>query len=682
MTGFNKNIGVISAQGPFARIVQRFGLPEHFLVDIGREAGLFFVCGVVFYFGLTIETVHWLGLQARYDSIVLPLILAGLFYSLARIPHNLAISLVVLLSAGLCSMVLSGVWHGHVSDLATLAGLYPHSDGRSYLEGALDLLNGNELGEFASRRPLSVVFWAFLLTCGGWSLKVAMALMVFLCALVIGHMVCFVVRDYGWVSGYIVFLALFLFYRRFIGTFLTEPLGLALGCLGCTLLWLSLRTQRKSFLVSAFLLLSLALNVRVGALFILPTLAVWAGWNWNRLDRFSWKGLAVICLTIVLMFGLNALTLVNVGKSGASQGNFSYTLYGLVHGGDWTQVRKDHPELSKLPEVERHQAIYERAFATIISQPSTLVKGAARAYRDFFFSINGPYSFVFFALQRSIIKYLPDAGVSPSSDFLSIWQKVWEQPWKYLQIAAVFITYILFTLLAVLGWFVLLKRRTTVTWLLVAGWLGILLSVPFIPPWDVDLMRVHAATLPFLLYPPAFGLSFLLSKESKGRVEHVLHQQRTGRQYVGLMLVFGIPLLFFFLPFWFSRQPITLPVKDISCGSGELWNIAVIPGSTLVLRSATAASLSGESAETTIAKIKENRGILFSNNQHRANAFDFFTSGQTLALGYDHLSSSMRYLIFEDKKAIPINQLGVHVCALPSCDDGKTTWWKVTRSVD
>ena len=223
-------------------------------------------------------------------------------------------------------------------------------------------------------------------------------------------------------TGYIVYLSFFFFYRRFIGTFLTEHLGLALGCLSYSLLWMSLQTHRKSFLFTGFLLLSLALNVRVGALFILPTLAVWAGCNWNRLGRFSWKGFAVICLTIGLGFFLNALTLGIVGKSGASQGNFSYTLYGLVHDGDWTQVRQDHPELLNLPAVERHQAIYELAFATITSQPSSLVKGAARAYRDFFFSINGPYSFVFFALQRSIIKYLPDAGVSPPSDFLSIWQ--------------------------------------------------------------------------------------------------------------------------------------------------------------------------------------------------------------------------------------------------------------------
>jgi hypothetical protein len=682
MNGSKKDIWAGSAKAPFGLTAQRLCLPAHSLAGVGRETLVFFVCGFVFYLGLTTESVHWIGLLVRYDAIFLPLILAGLFYCLARFSHNLSMSAVVLLSASLCSIVLSGVWHGHISDLATLAGFYPHSDGRSYLEGALNLLNGHELGEFASRRPLSVVAWAFLLACGGWNLKVAMALMVFLCAVAIGHLARVVIRNYGWVSGYLVFLALLLFYRRFIGIFLTEHLGLALGCLGCSLLWWSLHRHRKSFLVCGLLLLSLALNVRVGALFVLPALAVWAGWNWEPLRRFSWKGFAVICLTIGLGFGLNALTLQTVGKAGASQGNFSYTLYGLVHGGDWTQVGQDHPELLNLPEVERHQAIYERAFATIISQPSSLLKGAVRAYRDFFFSTNGPYSFVFFALQRSIITYPPDTGMLPPFDFLSISQKAWEQPWKYLQIAAVFGMYILFTLLAVLGWVVLLKRRSVGTWLLVTGWGGILLSVPFIPPWDVDLMRVHAATLPFLLFPPAFGLSFLLSKENKIRVEHVLQQQRTGRQYVGLMLIAGIPLLFFFLPFWFSRQTITLPSKDISCVSGELWNVTIIPGSNLVLGSATTASSAGGNVDTTISTIKKNRGVLFSNNQHRANAFNFFTSGQTLALGYDHLSRSMRYLVVEEEKVIPFNKSGVYVCALPFYDDDKTTWWKVSGVVE
>jgi hypothetical protein len=682
MTGFNNGIGAGSAKRPFERMGQRVSPPVHYLAVVGRETMVFFVCGFVFYLGLTIETVHWIGLQLRYDSILLPLVLAGLFYYLARIPYNFAMNSVVLLSAGLCSVVLSGVWYGHVSDLATLAGLYPHSDGRSYLEGALKLLNGNELGEFASRRPLSVVFWAFLLACGGWSLKVAMALMVFFCAMAIGHFVRVVIRIHGWVSGYMAFLALFLFYRRFIGTFLTEHLGIAFGCLGCGLLWCSLHKNRKSFLVAGLFLLTLALNIRVGALFILPTLAVWAGWSWNPSRCFSWKGLTVICLSIGLGFGLNALTLRTVGQPGASQGNFSYVLYGLVNGGDWTQARKDHPELLNLPEVERHQAIYDRAFAKIISKPSSLVKGAARAYRDFFLSMNGPYSFVFFALQRSILTYPPDAGISLPPDFLSIWQKVWEQPWKYSQIAAVFITYILFTFLAVLGWFVLLKRRSVATRLLVAGWLGILLSVPFIPPWDADLMRVHAATIPFLLFPPALGLSSLLMREGKEKVKHVVHQQGLDRHYVELVLVAGIFFLFLFLPFWFSRKSSMLPFKDIICESGETFNITTIPDSKIVLSANAETSLPGEKSATTISRIKQNRGVLFSNNQHRANPLNFFTDALTLTLGYDHISSSMRYLVVEDKKAIPFNQSGIHVCALPFYVDDKNTWWKVARVVD
>lgn len=682
MTGFKKDIWAGSAKVPFGRTAQRFGLPAHSSACFFRETVVFLVCALVFYLGLTLETVHWLGLQVRYDSFLLPLVLAGLFYFLARIPWNLAMGAVVLLSTGLCGIILSGVWYSHVSDLATLAGLYPHSDGRSYLEGALSLFYGYELGDFASRRPLSVVFWAFLLACGGGNLKVGMALMVFLCATAIGYLVRVVIEVHGWVSGYVVFLALFLFYRRFVGTFLTEHLGLALGCLGCTLLWLSLHKHRKSFIVAGLFILSLALNVRVGAFFILPALAVWAGWNWNIRGRFSWRGLTVICLAIGLGFGLNALTLRTVGQPGASQGNFSYTLYGLVHGGDWTQVRQDHPEILNLPEVERHQAIYDLAFATIVSQPSSLLKGAARAYRDFFFSTNGPYSFVFFSLQRSILTYPPGHDVLPLSDFLSIWQKVWEQPWKYVQIAAVFATYTLFSFLAVLGWIILLKRRSATTWLLGAGWLGILVSVPFIPPWDVDLMRVHAATLPFLFFPPAIGLSFLCTKESKKNVENILRQQSIGAQQVGLVLVVAISLLFLFLPFWFSKQNGMSPDKDVFCESGELWNVSIIPGSNIFLQAEAVDPSRGQQVNSTISKISQHRGVLFANYQHRADAFYLFTSGQSLALGYDHISHSMRYLIFEDQKIIPSDQFGVHVCALPLYADGKTTWWKVQRVVD
>ena len=48
--------------------------------------------------------------------------------------------------------------------------------------------------------------------------------------------------------------------------------------------------------------------------------------------------------------------------------------------------------------------------------------------------------------------------------------------------------------------------------LLVLGVAGILLSVPFLPPWEADRMRAYAATMPFLAMLPALGVYCVVSR--------------------------------------------------------------------------------------------------------------------------------------------------------------------------
>jgi hypothetical protein len=639
------------------------------------------ICGLVFYSVLATDAVSRIGLQVRYDTIFLPILAAGLFSLLARMPQHLAMAGVLLLPAGLCGMVLSGVWHGNVSDLATLAGLYPHSDGRSYLEGGLNLLHNHELGDFASRRPLSVVVWAFLLAAGGGNIKVCTALMVFICALTIGALTRLVIKKHGWVAGYVVFLTLFLFYRRFVGTFLTEHLGLVLGCLGFVLLWISLSEHRTSLVAAGLLMLTLALNARAGAFFILPALALWAGWNWRGEGLFSLKTCAIACLAIMLGFGLNSFVLRTVGHPEASMGNFSYTLYGLVHGGDWTLALEDHPELTVLPAEQRHQAIYDLAQARIVSQPTSLLLGAAKAYNAFFFSSQGPYSFVFFSLQRSILKYPLDQVHLSTADLPALWRTVLDYPWKYLQIAATYMAFSLLFLLSVLGWVFLFKRRTAATWLLVFAWTGILASVPFIPPWDVDMMRVYVATIPFLIILPAFGLSFLTSCVRKADAAMFPGQQEKVHNFWLLVLSSGITLLFVILPILFRPQPGTQSPQDISCQSGEQpWVIRLVRGSLISLGMEDGISPQ-DGTDSTASRLRENMGVLFSRNPHRAEAFLGFSAGQSLALGYERFSGKMRYLVIEKDATFFHGQTWTHVCSSPFYPDSNTTWWKIRSAL-
>ncbi|MGR0480649.1 MAG: hypothetical protein ACTFAL_04395 [Candidatus Electronema sp. V4] len=622
------------------------------------------LCGAAFFFCAQASgPLASAGLFFRYDIVLLPVLAAGLFFLFSKLPEPLGAAAVPLLAACLCGLTLAGVREGLVSDLSTLAGLYPHSDGRNYLNGALNLLHGQPLNAFASRRPLSVIFWAALLRLSsGMDIKTAMELMVFLCALSIGWSVRAVIRQFGWPAGCLFFCGFFFFYRRFIGTFLTEHLGLALGCFGFLLVLRSLDRQRKSLFLAGLLLLTLALNVRAGAFFILPTLLLWAGRHWRQAARFSFTAAGLAVLAIGLGFALNSAALHLVGQEGAGQGNFSFTLYGLVHGGDWTLVKQQHPEILKLEEVERHKAIYKLAWAKIAAEPVSLLRGAMRAWAAFSGISQGPYSFVLFSLQQSFLDR-PAAGAADCSP----WEKLRRTPWKYFQIAAAYASSGLFLLLAVLGFFSQQHRQAKP--LLLFSWLGILASVPFVPPWDADLMRAYAATMPLILFPAALGVAVLFSWFGRDKQGRAQEEERTS-----LLLPAGTILLFLILPVLFRRpqEQTAAAQPTIVCAEGEPQLLSLLPGSVLPIGHES----NPENDSVSIATLRSRTGVLHSLNPRRADAFQHFSPGQTLALGYEHRSALLRYVVVSGGTGTFLPQ-AKPVCASPAYKDGMTTWWSI-----
>ena len=619
------------------------------------------LCGAAFFFCAAVRgPLAAAGLQCRYDLVLLPIVSFALFFCAARLPQR-GTALGPLLVACLCGLILAGLREGLVSDLATLAGIYPHSDGRNYLNGALNLLHGQQLNSFASRRPLSVIFWAALLRLSGTNIKTAMELMVFLCALSMGWSVRALSRRYGWPAGWLFFCGLLFFYRRFIGTYMTEHLGLALGCFGFVLVLRSVVTQRRSVFLAGLFLLTLALNVRAGAFFILPALTLWAGRHWRQTGRFSVATVGLAALLISFGFALNSAALRLVGEQSAGQGNFSFTLYGLVHGGDWTLVKQQHPELLRLDEVERHKAIYQLAVAKIAAEPSSLLRGAVRAWAAFFSVRQGPYSFTLFSLQQSVLnRPAAEATASAGAVSTSIWKAAWQNPWKYLQIAAAYASSGLLLLLAALGFLSPQQRQEQA--LLRWSWLGILASVPFVPPWDADLMRAYAATLPFILWPAALGSARLFAWLG------ISPQDRTDEAEQGnLLLPCGIALLTLLLPLLFrpQQQPAAQPISTCPDG-GEPWLLSLLPGSILPGKTVS------------LTTLRSCTGVLHSLNPHRAAAFQHMSPGQTLALGYEHRSSLLRYLVVPSASAGILLPQPAAVCAAPLYRDGMTTWWNIS----
>src|SRR5438552_4092515 len=76
-----------------------------------------------------------------------------------------------------------------------------------------------------------------------------------------------VARFFGSIVGFIVLILGFLFYRRFLGSLLTENLGLSLGLIGIALLLQSLRMEKYQVILVAYglFVLTMALLARAGA---------------------------------------------------------------------------------------------------------------------------------------------------------------------------------------------------------------------------------------------------------------------------------------------------------------------------------------------------------------------------------------------------------------------------------
>lgn len=602
------------------------------------------------YVGLLWSGLAWrVGFEARYDSLFLPFILAGIFILFANLPRRVAFLGLTLLSTALCGLVLSGVWRSGVSDHSTVAGLYPFSDAAGYVQGALQVLHGEALDEFCSRRPLSTGIWAVLLFLTRENIKHAMAAMVFLCALSLVLPVRELVKSRGWAAGYLLFLGLFLYYRRFIGTTLSENLGLTLGCLGFAIIWRAARTGRRNLVPIGLVILTLAMNARAGAFFALPALALWAGIEWRGERRFSARTFVQALAAIAAGFALNWCVLNRLGQTEGYQGNFCYVAYGLTHGGDWTLVNEQHPEVKEIPAMERSQKIYSMAFQRFREKPWILASSIAAAYKDFLFSPMGAYSFVNIAMSRSILHSPEEISLQAllsGKRVSAVGREMLQNHWKYLQILATAATFALLSLLALAGIAHLRRARARDRNLMIFGWLGILASVPFARPSEADLMRAYAVTMPLFIALPATGLAWLAARKA-GREPPAVPDEPPGKmEEMGFRALLGLVILALVI------SPIALglwaPSRVAGGGAADLPRLKIIPGSVVTLVPERRFSAWG--SQIAIRDVARNHGIHSLANADSAAEIRAFSAGDCLAMYYEMRSATYRYILLEQEE--------------------------------
>jgi len=445
------------------------------------------------------------GLWLKFSYLIPPLLIAGGCWSIARFGESSvahALVVVFMLCAGF--IVLAGNWQAGVSDGFLLGGLLPYSDAQGYYNDALRLLSGRRFTIFSSRRPLFATFLAGLLRLTDLDLRVALIVLMGMSAVAICFAVREVRRTLGVGSGIFMLLCLFMFYRRYIGTTLTEHLGITFGCFAFCLIWRGAVAARLGPVLVGLFFLSLGLNARAGAFLILPAIACWAAWDLRGPSRSLLRILGSATAAILLGFAVNGLVLQVVAIPGAAYSNFSYVLYGLVFGGNWILALQQHPELVTLAPLDQANQVYALVWGQIEAHPLSLVTGCFNAWKAFFIGRSGTWF--------SFILYLSPLWTDMREAFLAEGMAAFNLPrdlWMLLDVAAREFWIVALNGLLIAGVLVLMRNRhNRLARLHIAAWAGILLSVPFVPPWDADNMRAYAATMAFIVTLPLMGLSY------------------------------------------------------------------------------------------------------------------------------------------------------------------------------
>lgn len=379
----------------------------------------------------------------------------------------------------LFGLPLSGIWESVYNESTILRGLIPWNDANGYYQDARRLLNGELISQFSARRPLFSGLLSVLLGLTEQNLRVTSIILVGITTISCYFSGREVQRTHGSLAAALYLSILFFFYRRFTGTTLTEHLGLAMSALGFALLWRGASAREGKMLLSGLFLITLALNARSGAYFTLPLVIIWIGWLFRGKRWFSaaWIGYATAAVTAGFAINFILLRILAV-QGGSINSNFSYTLYGLVSGGEsWHLVVDEHPEINNLDEPELSQRIYELAYERWRQHPDEIIYGTLKAFDFFTRPQLGLFSFI-----RSGFS---ETGIIPTH-------------------------YILLILSGFGALVFLFQRQDTRAVLLGFYSLGVLISVPFVPPWDAEYMRVYAASMPFLAALPIMGLVFLL----------------------------------------------------------------------------------------------------------------------------------------------------------------------------
>ena len=415
-------------------------------------------------------------------GVVIPITALGMYLAF-RVSGRWGDLLSLTATMSLFALGLAGLWASGNTQSVILNGLIPLTDAAGYYTDAIRLQHGTDVSNFTAMRPFFAGLLSFFLRISNNNLMIAVAIFTaiagFSCYLACRE----IQRTHGTEVAVFFLILIFLYYRHHSGTTMSESLSVPVSLLGVALIWRGIFAKKEWTTLFGIGMIALALNIRPGAMFVLPALLLWGGWIFRGEKRFSLKFFGIGALLIICVFYANNRMIDFVaGPNGVAFENFAWAFYGLSSGGkSWTYIFEAHPELKLLQDTEVTPAIYRLAFEQILNNPLLIIKGSLFYWKMFFSSSwYNAYAFV--------------AGESYWVNELARWGMY---------------------VLGILGVAKLYKdRKDPFASLAVVTALGVLASVPFVPPTDAYRVRLYAATIPFFILLPGMGLFFLQEKIS------------------------------------------------------------------------------------------------------------------------------------------------------------------------
>lgn len=287
-------------------------------------------------------------------------------------------------------------------------------------------------------------------------------------------------KEYGIIPATIAIALTFMYYRNYLGAISTESLGLLVGLIGW--IWLIKGVTHRRSLIEiclGFFLVTIAFNIRVGTLIVIPMVVIGIVIiTVGKRDKI--RDFFLVSLSGVAGFFTNSLVLkIFVSKNVVPFANYFYSLFGMAAGGKgWYYIFTSHPEVVNLPEPTKTQTIVRLTFDLIGQDPTKLIRSMFDQYVWFFnISTNSVFSF----LSTNVLSY---------NNIVQI------------------VLY-LFSIIAIIIMITAWKKNANL--LLLAILVGILLSVPLVPPQDETYMRPYAVVIPILALFPGLGIQRIIN---------------------------------------------------------------------------------------------------------------------------------------------------------------------------